>query len=124
MPSADEIRSTVTSYLEHLSHGDVEGIMQLYADGASVEDPVGGEAVVGTEAIRGFYTSAAGRVSAELTGLIRVAGKEAAFPMLATVDFGDRRVEMDVIDTMRFDDEGKILAMRAFWSPGDMRPAR
>ena len=123
-PGPDEIRTAVERYVAYLSAGDVDGIMGLYASAASVEDPVGGKPVVGAEAVRAFYAGAAGKLKVTLTGAIRVAGSECAFPMLARVDLGGREVEMDVIDVMKFDDAGKVVGMRAFWSPGDMRPAR
>lgn len=122
MSEPEAIRATVKRYVDLLTGGDVDGILALYADGASVEDPVGGDPAVGSEAVRALYAAAAGRLAVELTGPIRVAGREAAFPMRARVDLGARRVEMDVIDVMRFDDAGRIESMRAFWSPADMRP--
>ena len=123
MPSPDEIRAAIESYVKLLCAGDADGILSLYADHPSVEDPVGRDPVVGRDAVRAFYAAAAGRVRVQLTGPIRVAGREAAFPMLAHVDFGERQVEMDVIDVMAFEDDGRIASMRAFWSPAEMRPA-
>ncbi len=123
MPSSDEIRRAVERYVKDLSAGDVDGIMDLYADAASVEDPVGGDPVLGADAVRVFYGATAGKLKVTLTGPVRVAGNECAFPMLARVELGGRTSEMDVIDVMKFDDAGKILSMRAFWNPADMRPA-
>ncbi len=123
MPEPADIRTAVERYVKLLSAGDVDGIMELYGSDVQVEDPVGNPAIVGVEAVRAFYASASGKLRVELTGPIRVAGSEAAFPMLARLDFGNGVMEMDVIDMMQFDDAGKITAMRAFWSPADMRPA-
>ena len=124
MPDPEHIRSAMQDYLKRLSAGDTEGIMALYADDATVEDPVGGEPIVGREAVRAFYAAAAGKLSVELTGPIRVAGVECAVPMLAEVDLGGAKRFMDVIDVMRFDEDGKVVSMRAFWSPADMRETR
>ena len=30
----------------------------------------------------------------------------------------------NVIDVMRFDERGKVVSMRAFWNPDEMRPSR
>lgn len=122
-PSPEEIRAAVTRYVEMLSQGDAQGIIELYADDPRVEDPVGGDPIVGREAIRNFYAGMSGRLKVELTGPIRVAGLECAFPMLARLDLGGNPMEMDVIDVMQFDDVGKVTQLRAFWNPAEMRPA-
>ena len=36
------------------------------------------------------------------------------------VDFGGPK-EIEVIDTFKFDGEGKVTEMRAYWSPANMR---
>lgn len=124
MPSPEEIRAAMQRYLTFLCESDVEGIMELYAEGATVEDPVGRAPVVGADAVRAFYAAAVPALRVELTGPIRVAGCECAMPMLAELDLGDRKGYMDVIDVMRFDDDGKVVSMRAFWNPAEMRSAR
>lgn len=122
MPGPDEIRTAMQSYIKFLTESDLDGIMGLYAEDATVEDPVGGPVQRGTDAIRSFYGAAIPNLKVELTGPIRVAGNECAMPMLAEIDLGDRAMLMDVIDVMKFDDEGKLVSMRAFWNPADMRP--
>jgi steroid delta-isomerase len=122
MPSPGEIRDAVERYVKVLSAGDVDGIMGLYADDCRVEDPVGGDPQVGHDAVRSFYGAMAGKLDVELTGPVRVAGSEAAFPMLARVEMGGKHFEMDVIDVMQFREDGKVVGMRAFWNPAEMRP--
>jgi steroid delta-isomerase len=124
MPDPDAIRDAMQRYIKYLCDSDVEGIMGLYGPDPTVEDPVGRPAFVGTEAVRTFYTQATPPLRAELTGPIRVAGNECAMPMLAEIDFGDRKSYVDVIDVMRFDDDGKVVSMRAFWNPAEMRDTR
>ena len=43
MPTPEEIRSVVHSYVEMMCKSDIDGILALYADDATAEDPVGGE---------------------------------------------------------------------------------
>ena len=121
MLDADQIRDAMTRYVKLLCDGDVEGIMALYGPEPRVEDPVGGPAQVGREAVRAFYAAATPMLQAEITGPIRVAGQECAVPMLAEIDHGDRKSYIDVIDVMRFDDDGKVVSMRAYWNPNEMR---
>ena len=124
MPSPEEVRNAMEQYVKLLTDTDVDGIMALYADDATVEDPVGGQVLQGREALQGFYTATAPSLHVELSGPVRVAGKECAAPMLAELTVNDQKLYIDVIDVMTFDDEGKITGMRAFWSPAEMRPTR
>jgi steroid delta-isomerase len=58
MPTADDkvqaITETVNRYIALLAGGDVDQLVSLYADDATVEDPVGGEVHIGSQAIKGF----------------------------------------------------------------------
>jgi len=125
MPTADEIRSAMQDYIKFMCDSDIEGIMSLYANDATVEDPVGAEPKSGREVLREFYAASAPKLEVELTGPIRVAGVECAMPMLAELSLNeDTKLYIDVIDVMKFDAAGKIVSMRAFWDPAETRPTR
>jgi len=124
MPTPDEIRSAMESYIKFMCESDIDGIMDLYADDAVVEDPVGGAVVEGRENLRSFYAGSAPKLQVELTGPIRVSGVECAMPMLAELTMNDTKLYIDVIDVMKFNDAGKLVSMRAFWNPAEMRPTR
>lgn len=123
MTDADHIRGVFERYVKHLSAGDVEGVVAMYHDDATVEDPIGSEPHRGREAIRRFYAASAGHFAMKLTGPVRVAGHEAAAPMRVLLGPEGARKAIDVIDLMTFDEGGAITSMRAFWSPDDIRPA-
>jgi len=124
MVDADHIRAVYARYPAMVSKGDVDGVVALYAEDATIEDPIGSEPRRGRDAIREFYTASAGSVTIRCTGPVRVAGCEAATPMVVLLgpDGPDQRA-LDVISHMRFDDDGRIASMRAFWSFDAMRPA-
>lgn len=124
MPTPDEIRSAIEAYIKLMCDSDVDGILALYAEGATAEDPVGGTIQSGKDELRAFYAGTAPNLQVEITGPIRVSGKEAAVPMLAELTMNDNKLYLDVIDVMTFDDEGKFTSMRAFWNPAEMRPTR
>ena len=42
MPSPEEIRRVIETYVERMCESDVDGILDLYAEDATAEDPVGG----------------------------------------------------------------------------------
>jgi steroid delta-isomerase len=123
MTDANQIRKVFERYPELISKGDWEGIVALYADDASIEDPIGSDLRVGRDAIREFYKVSAGAVTMKLTGPVRVAGSEAAAPLLVLIGPAGQQQALDVIDVMTFDESGRITSMRAFWSMGALRPA-
>ncbi len=123
MPDANHIRQIYDRYPDMVSKGDVDGILELYAENATIEDPIGSDLRVGTEAIRAFYEAAAGTITMKRTGPVRVAGSEAATPFVALLGSEGKQQALDIISVMSFDDAGKITSMRAYWSFDAMRPA-
>jgi len=115
MPSAEQINQTVTRYLDFVSTGQPDEIAALYADDATVEDPVGGEVHIGRQAIRGFYGTLE-NVKAQTEVLtLRALGNEAAVYWPLTTDFGGSGTRIDIISVMTFDDDGNIASMKAYW---------
>ena len=112
----------VHRYLELVASGTADEIAALYADDATVEDPVGGAEVhTGRHAIGGFYRNIENIArETELIGL-RVCGYEAAFMFAITVGEGEgARMRIEPIDVMLFDSDGKIASMKAYWSPANV----
>lgn len=100
-------------YVELVGSADgLDELVGLFAEGATVEDPIGAEPKRGLEEIRAFYATLPDTgVSARLIGPVHAVGGEAAFPfVIDTAGF-----EMNVIDTFVFDENDKITSMRAFW---------
>ena len=124
MPNAADRVQTITDnvnrFIELVAKGSTDELVELYADDATVEDPVGGEVHIGRHAIRGFY-SAVNDVQRECELLsLRVAGNEAAFQFRLTATAGEHRMVIEPIDVMVFDDRGKVAAMKAYWSAADV----
>jgi steroid delta-isomerase len=111
----------VKKYLDTVANGTAADVAELYADDATLEDPVGGgEVHIGREAIRGFYKAIeAANVETELLS-IRVGGHEAAFVFAITVKVGDGGMRIEPIEVMTFDDDGKVTSMKAYWGPQDV----
>lgn len=117
---AQAIADTVNRYIAVLNDGGVDELVGFYADDATLEDPVGGEVHIGTQAIRGFYSAIAGLERAcELVSL-RVSGNEAAFQFRLTMTAGENAMRVEPIEVMVFDDRGKVTAMKAYWSATDV----
>jgi steroid Delta-isomerase len=125
MPSAEHITDTVNRYISLVAKGSADDLVDLYADDATVEDPVGGEVHIGRHAIHGFYAGLASADNVERECelvTLRVAGHEAAFQFRLTVGAGEHRILIEPIDVMVFGDDGKVTAMKAYWSPNDVKP--
>jgi steroid delta-isomerase len=116
MPSAEDITQTVTRYLDFVSKGQPDEVASLYADDATVEDPVGGEVHIGRHAVRGFYGAIENVKAQTEVFTLRAMGNEAAFHWTLSLDFGGNGMRIDIISTMTFDEDSKISSMKAYWS--------
>lgn len=126
MADAEGIRAAIDAYTERFTAGDRDGWLALWADDARMEDPIGTPLKEGRDAIAGFYdenTALADSVRLVRTGPVRVCGAEAAFPMQVRPVIGGAEFVIDVIDVMVFGDDNRIIDMRAYWNPAEMRPA-
>jgi steroid delta-isomerase len=126
MPDADAIRTTIEQYLARFSADDREGWLDLWADGATMEDPVGSPLRTGREEIGAFYdqgTSTADKVELLPAGAPIVVGHQAAFPFEVRPTLGGITMTMPAIDVMTFDDDARITSQRAFVDFGMIRPA-
>ncbi|MGB3301593.1 SgcJ/EcaC family oxidoreductase [Gordonia sp. (in: high G+C Gram-positive bacteria)] len=117
--AAPEITSIIETYLAAVASGDGAAVAALYADDATLEDPVGSPPRQGREAIAEFYGGLQGEVSTELIAA-RVVGREAAFSFRVVTKAGGASYTVEPIDVMTFNDAGLITSMRAFWAPSDM----
>lgn len=113
MDAAEKI-AVVDKYLAAFESQSLDLIREIYADSAIVEDPVGGSAYEGIDAILGFYKTGFG-VGAKLSllGKPRCAGNCVAFPFRVVAG----KMTIEVIDVFEFDDAGKVVSMKAYWGP-------
>ncbi|WP_370240508.1 nuclear transport factor 2 family protein [Aeromicrobium sp.] len=114
------ILRTIESYVELVATGTSSDVVALYADGATVEDPVGSEVRTTRESIAEFYATLDGLEQRARLLHVRIADDEAAFAFELVTVAGDQTITLAPIDVMTFDDDAKITSMRAFWSAEDM----
>jgi steroid Delta-isomerase len=126
MPAPEHMRDVMLRYAERLSVQDIDGIMALFAPDAVLEDPIGTEAKRGHDAIRAFYLEGFAQTANTMTmtaeGAVRVAGNEAACAMIVRCRMGDTAYRVETLDTMVFDEEGRIKSMRAHVGPLNFHP--
>ncbi|WP_321325798.1 nuclear transport factor 2 family protein [uncultured Parasphingorhabdus sp.] len=121
MLTPEYMKQIVDQYLAAINDGDMQAVMDLYADNAAVEDPVGTEPKSGNDILE-FYTKAfSGGANVELTGPVRISAKAAAFPFRAEINQqGGQVLVVDVIDIFEFDADGKVGKMTAHFGPANV----
>lgn len=121
MPTAEQMEAAVHAYVEAFAKADPELAVAIFAEDATVEDPVGSPLKRGHIEIREFYqASMATGAKLILDGPVRVAQDHAAFAFHVPLHFEGKDMEIHVIDTFAFDAEGKVREMRAYFGPGNM----
>jgi len=122
MGNEQKMKQAMQAYIDLYNKDDLDGVVGLYADDATVEDPVGSPLKKGKAAIRDFYayamkTGARLALAAPIRGSH---GNSAAMAFDVTLNMPEGRMIIRVIDCMTFNEAGKFTSMRAFWGPGDM----
>lgn len=118
--SPDRIRAVVDDYVRLVGTGTADEIVALYAEDATVEDPVGTDVRRGHAAIREFYAPLEAMQQETRLLALRVAGGEAVFHFEIVTRADGAAYTLAPIDHMVFDDDGRVTAMRAFWGEGDL----
>ena len=116
MPTPEQMQAAVRAYIAALNANDIDAIVALYAEDATVEDPVGSSPQRGLAQIRAFYTASLSMaLQVALDGEIRAVANEAAFAFSVSLVMDGKRITIRPIDVMRFDAQGRITSMRAFF---------
>lgn len=123
-------RDAARASMAAVEAGDRAGWLALFAPNATVEDPIGpsmfdpeGVGHRDANAIAAFYDNVIS--SGEVRFSIResyASGKECANVGTITTTLPDgTRAIVDGVYTYRVDDDGRIVALRAFWEAAGMR---
>jgi steroid delta-isomerase len=124
MPTPEQMRDAVLTYFASFATADVDAIVDLFANDAVVEDPIGGVRMEGKAALRKFFQGGfdyvGGGYSFAPEGAVRIAGNHAACAAVALCDKADPPFRLDTLDVMTFDEAGKFSAMKAYWGPTNM----
>lgn len=118
--SNERILEVIHAYVDLVADGTADQVVALYAEGATVEDPVGSAVRSTREAIHEFYATLEGLEQRGRVLTARVAGGEAAFQFELATTAGDQTFTLSPIDVMTFDDDGRITSMKAYWSDSDV----
>ncbi|MGE3690300.1 MAG: nuclear transport factor 2 family protein [Novosphingobium sp.] len=119
MPDKDAMIAAAKTHLRATSEGNREEWLAIWADDAEIEDPVGAPPHRGIAEIGDKFWAMSRNAAPKLTLLedVIVCGNEAIAIMQAEVGPADnRRTLKPVVDHFTFNDVGKILKMRAFFT--------
>jgi steroid delta-isomerase len=121
MATPEQMTAAVHGYVDAFDKGDPEAVVALFAPDAIVEDPIGTPPKVGHDAIREFYAASMQTgAKLRLEGPIRLATEYAAFAFRVELTMEGKSLTVDVIDTFKFNADGKVTEMRAYFGPSNM----
>lgn len=122
MVSEQQMKDAMQAYIDCFNRKDPEAIAALYADDATVEDPVGTPLKKGKAEVAAFYKMAvATGAKLKLAAPIRASqGNSAAMAFDVQLNMPTGEAIIQVIDVMTFNDAGLFTSMRAFWGKSDM----
>jgi steroid delta-isomerase len=122
MPTEQQMKQAMQAYIDLYNKDDLAGVVGLYADDATVEDPVGTPVKSGKAAIHDFYKYAM-TTGARLSLAAPIRGSHGASAAMAfdvKLNYQGTQMVIRVIDVMTFDEQGRFKSMRAYWGPSDM----
>jgi steroid delta-isomerase len=121
MPTQMEMKAAVQAYVDRFNAKDADGIMDLFADDAVIEDPVGSPLKSRSEFAEFVRQGVQFGASLSLSAPIRGShGNFAAMVFTVTFTQNGKHITTNSADVMEFDDTGKILSMKGFWGPEDV----
>ena len=125
MPTPEQVRAAVTTYVETFQKNDRDAWVQNFAEGAVHHDPATAPANVGREAIARFWDNThalADRIEFDVEDVI-VCGAEAVLVFtLRAYSAEGTGVEFRAVDVFTIDDDGLICFEKAYFDMGTMRP--
>jgi len=124
--SADEASALVDRYISAFNTRDRNTYISLFADGATVEDPLGSPPIGSASQLGAFFdatTSVPLHLELEKDS-IRVSGTHVAFRFQLELGAGTSQVATKPVDVLDLDGDGKIVSLVAYWKPADLRPVQ
>lgn len=119
MPARVAIEQTIRTYAAAWKARDRETWLNTFAEGATQEDPVGSGIRAGREEIGAFWDRAMEQYrSVEIVPRrIVVTGQEAAMIWTVNATSASHRRTIEGVDVFTFDEEARIVRVRAYWEP-------
>jgi steroid Delta-isomerase len=124
-PTSEQVRTAVSQYFEGTRSMNAAQWASAFASNAVVEDPIGQPPLTTPQTIlaqgEGFVTAFSQVGLQEM--FVEVNGDEAvAYWVGRGIQKDGERVQFEGINHFRFDEDGKIVHLRGFWNPANIRP--
>lgn len=122
MLEQSEIKKAMQQYIDHFNANELDLLVGLFADQASLEDPVGSIPIEGSDPIRQFYTKVVnGDTKIKLTSPICGSNSHSgAMAIEIETNVKGRSAVIRAIEVMSFDEFGKITKLQVYWGKEDM----
>jgi steroid Delta-isomerase len=123
MPTPDEMRAAVETYVEASNRDDKAAVLELFAEDTEWFDPVGQPAHAGRAGVSEFWDQTrtmADKIEMKLKDVI-TCGDEAVMVFEIHATIGGGTMIMDGVETFEFDAAGRFARVKAYW---DMSRAR
>ena len=118
----DQIRETLHAYARAWAEDDRDGFLRLFAEDATLEDPVGSPPVEGKQGLADFWDrvhSLGMRYEVEVVRTV-CCGEEGVLVFNVTSHAPGVAMKVELVDLFAFNGAGEIQSMRAYWDQGCM----
>jgi steroid delta-isomerase len=116
------MKAALEAYVDRTNAGDAGGLAALFAEEAVIEDPIGSPLKTKAEFVALMADGV--RFGARITPVAPIRGShgnEAALVFEVEYDPPEGgRLRIRSLDACRFNDDGLIVSLRAYWGPDDV----
>jgi uncharacterized protein (TIGR02246 family) len=126
MPTPDQVRTTVASYVGAIHAKDRDSFLGLFAPDAVTQDPVPAPPNQGPDAIASWWDTMLAPLEKIVFDIrdLHVCGDQAAMVWTITATPpGASPFQMKGVDVFTVAEDGKIRSMYAYWDPSEMASA-
>ena len=122
MPTSDELRALIATYVSTLNTRDPDAIAALFAEDAVQADPASNPPNVGRDAIRAFFTDSieASEGWTFSASSVHTCGDQVAFNFQILVESSGATMTIGGIEVFTVDDHGLIASVNAYWDEADL----
>ncbi len=118
MPAQSAMKAALQAYLDRYNASDLDGLMALFAEDATFEDPVGTPAMRGHAQIRDFLVNAM-KTPATLSLAAPIRGSHGNAAAMA-FEAHAGQVTVRAIEVAIFGEDGRIVDLKAYIGPDDI----
>jgi steroid delta-isomerase len=122
MPTADELRTTIATYVATVNGRDPQAIAALFAADAVQADPASQPPNVGRQAIAAFFHNgiAASRDWTFEAANVHTCVPTVAFDFTITVRLDEGSMVISGIEVFQVGDDGLLTSAHAYWDDADV----